>query len=89
MDTNNNNIDNQKGNSLEKFDVDTYMFNIEKYLPDLNDDDFYALGSSILKGSKINLDTNIKIRPHIEDVSRNLITTKIDLKQFNKNFNDH
>ena len=42
MDTNNNNIDNQKGNSLEKFDVDTYMFNIEKYLPDLNDDDFYA-----------------------------------------------
>lgn len=45
MDTNNNNNnDNQKGNLLEKFDVDTYMFNIEKYLPDLNDDNFYALG---------------------------------------------
>lgn len=65
------------------------MFNIEKYSPDLKDDNVYTIGSSILKGSKINLDTNIKIRLRIEDIGRNLITTKIDLKQFNKSFNVH
>lgn len=89
MDINKNNIDNKKENSLAKFDIDTYMFNIEKYSPDLKDDNFYTMRSSILKGSKINLDTNIKIRPRIEDISRNLITTKIDLKQFNKSYDVH
>ena len=61
MDTNNNNIDNQKGNLLEKFDVDTYMFNIEKYLPDLNDDNFYALGLLYWKVQKLILIQILKL----------------------------